>query len=304
MEQTVTLAVVLKGSQHQYWKSVTAGTAQAERDLQLQGMRVRLIRRSPLRDDEHEEQVKILENVLQQGVQGLILAPCNPDALVAPVEAAARVGVPTVVIDSPLESPNVVSFVGTDNRKAGMLAADHLGKILRGKGRVLVLRYLRGSSSTEEREEGFIQQLRRAYPGIELLQSDQYAGATRDGARSVTQQLLVRYGHDLQGMFAPTEPSTAGALMALLAAQLAGKVALVGFDASEIYVDSMRYKKLHGLVVQNPFRMGELGLTTLMDFLRGKTVARRIDTGVALATPENMDAPEIQELLHPPVLAL
>jgi ribose transport system substrate-binding protein len=208
------------------------------------------------------------------------------------------------VIDSPLESANVVSFVGTDNRKAGMLAADHLGKILRGRGRVLVLRYLKGSSSTEEREEGFIQQLRRAYPGIELLPSDQYAGATRDGARSATEQLLVRYGHDLQGMFTPTEPSTAGAVMALLAAQLAGKVSLVGFDASDIYVDSMRYKKLHGLVIQNPFRMGQQGLTTLMDYLRGKTVARRIDTGATLVTPENMDAPEIQELLHPPMLAL
>jgi ribose transport system substrate-binding protein len=304
MEQTVTLAVVLKGSQHQYWKSVTAGTAQAERDLQLQGIRVRLIRRAPLRDDGHQEQVRILENVLQQGVQGLILAPCSPDALAAPVEAAARMGVPTVVIDSPLQSPNVVSVVGTDNRKAGMLAAEHMGKILRGKGRVLVLRYLRGSSSTEEREEGFIQQLRRVYPGIELLPSDQYAGATRDSARTATEQLLVRYGHDLQGLFTTTEPSTAGALMALLSAQLAGKVCLVGFDASDIYVDSMRYKKLHGLVIQNPFRMGQLGLTTLMDYLRGKTVARRIDTGVTLATPENMDAAEVQELLHPPVLAL
>jgi ribose transport system substrate-binding protein len=304
MEQTVTLAVVLKGSQHQYWKSVTAGTAQAERDLQLQGIRVRLIRRSPLRDDGHDEQTRILENVLQQGVQGLILAPCSPDALAAPVESAARIGIPTVVIDSPLQSPKVVSFVGTDNRKAGMLAADHMGKILRGKGRVLVLRYLRGSSSTEEREEGFIQQLRRIYPGIELLPSDQYAGATRDGARTATEQLLVPYGHDLQGMFTTTEPSTAGALMALLAAQLAGKVSLVGFDASDIYVDSMRYKKLHGLVIQNPFRMGQMGLTTLMECLQGRTVAQRIDTGATLVTPENMDAPEIQELLHPPVLAL
>jgi ribose transport system substrate-binding protein len=304
MEQTVVLAVVLKGSQHQYWKSVTAGTAEAERDLQLQGMRVRLIRRSPLRDDGHEEQLRILENVLQQGVQGLILAPCSPVALAAPVEAAARVGIPTVVIDSRLQSANVVSFIGTDNGKAGMLAADHMGRILRGKGRVLVLRYLRGSSSTEEREEGFIQQLRRAYPGIELLPADQFAGATRDSARIATEELLARYGHDLQGVFTPTEPATAGALMALLAAQLAGKVSLVGCDASDIYVDSMRYKKLHGLVIQNPFRMGQLGLTTLMDFLHGKAVARRIDTGVTLVTPENMDAPEIQELLHPPVLAL
>jgi ribose transport system substrate-binding protein len=304
MAQTVTLAVVLKGSQHRFWRSVTAGTAQAERDLQQQGTPVKVIRRSPLRDDGTEEQVNILKTVLQQGVQGLVLAPCSADSLAPPIKAAARMGVPTVVIDSPLNTPDVVSYIATDNRKAGIMAADHMGRILRGKGKILVLRYLKGSSSTEEREEGFIGQLRRAYPEIEVLPHDQYAGATRDGAKAATEDLLARYGNDLQGMFTPTEPTTAGALMALLAAQLAGKVSLVGFDASDIYVDSMRYKKLHGLVLQNPFRMGQLGVTALMDYLQGKPVPKRIDTGAKLITLENIDAPEMHELLHPPVAAL
>lgn len=304
MAQIATLAVVLKGSQHQYWKSVTAGTAQAERDLLQQGMQIKVIRRSPLRDDGREEQLNILEDVLRQGVQGLVLAPCSADSPAAPVEAAAKMGVPTVVIDSPLRTADVVSFIATDNRKAGMMAADHMGKILRGKGKVLLLRYLKGSLSTEEREEGFIYRLRRAYPETELLSSDQYAGATRDGARAATEGLLARYGNDLQGMFTPSEPSTAGALMALQAVQLAGKVSLVGFDASDIYVDSMRYRKIHGLVIQNPFRMGQLGVATLMDYLQGKTVPRRIDTGATLVTPENMDAPGIRELLRPPVFTL
>jgi ribose transport system substrate-binding protein len=264
-------------------------------------MRIRVIRRSPLRDDGREEQIQILEDVLRQGVQGLVLAPSSPDSLAAPVEAAAKMGVPTVVIDSPIHTSNIVSFIATDNRKGGMLAADHMGKILHGKGKVLILRYLKGSSSTEEREEGFIYQMRRAYPEIELLPCDRYAGATRDGARAATEDLLARYGNDLQAMFTPNEPCTAGALMALQAAQLAGKVSLVGFDSSDIYVDSMRYKKIHGLMIQNPFRMGQLGVTTLMDHLQGKPVARRVDTGATLVTPENMDAPGIHGLLHPPV---
>jgi len=304
MAQIVTLAVVLKGSQHQYWKAVTAGTAQAERDLLQQGTRIKVIRRSPLRDDGREEQINILEDVLRQGVQGLVLAPCSADSLAAPVEAAAKMGVPTVVIDSPLRTSNIVSFIATDNRKGGMVAADHMGKILHGKGKVLVLRYLKGSSSTEEREEGLIYRLKQAYPEIEILSCDQYAGPTRDGARAAAADLLARFGNDLQGMFTTSEPSTAGALMALQAAQLAGKVSLVGFDASDIYVDSMRYKKIHGLVIQNPFRMGQLGLTTLMDSLQGKPVARRVDTGATLVTPENMDAPDIHELLHPPLATL
>jgi ribose transport system substrate-binding protein len=63
----------------------------------------------------------------------------------------------------------------------------------------------------------------------------------------------------------------------------------------------MRNKQLHGIVVQNPFNMGYLGVRTMVDYLQGKEVAKRIDTGVTMVTPDNLDAPEIQVLLHPPL---
>ena len=155
------------------------------------------------------------------------------------------------------------------------------------------------SASTEEREEGFIERLRRNYPGITTISSDEYAGVTRDTAKRASEGLLARYSKDLQGIFTPNESSTAGMLMALQAMQLAGKVALVGFDASDLYLDSMRYKQIQGLVVQDPFRMGELGVKTLVDHLQGGAVPKRIDTGATMVTPENMDRPEMQQLLRP-----
>ncbi len=295
------IAIIPQGSLHRYWKAIHAGALKAENDLIQQGVSVRIAWKAPVREDDHDEQARIVGAFTQQGVQGIVLAPFDSRTLVGPIEAAARAGVPTVVIDSALETPQVVSFIATDNRKGGALAADRMGNLLSGPGSVLLLRYQEGSASTEEREKGFAQRLRQAYPHLRLIVSEECAGATRDGAKRVGEALLVRHGSDLRGVFTPNESSTAGMLMALSAVQKAGKIMLVGFDTSEVYLDSMRYKQLHGLVVQDPFRMGELGVKTLVEHLNGKTVPKRLDTGATMVTMENMDSPEIQRLLHPPL---
>ena len=105
-----------------------------------------------------------------------MLAPLDNRALARPVEEAKSAGVPTVIIDSALESNSIVSFVATDNRKGGMLGADRLGELLGGKGKVIMLRYAEGSASTEEREAGFLQEMKQKYPNIEIISSDQHAG--------------------------------------------------------------------------------------------------------------------------------
>ncbi len=300
MGTSFTIAGIPQGSLHKHWKSVNAGAQKAVRDLLEQGITVSLAWDAPLREDDHEDQKKIVGAFIKKRVNGIMLAPFDARALVPSVEEAARAGIPTVVIDSALDTPQIVSYIATDNKKGGALAADRMGELLYGKGKVLILRYQQGSASTEEREEGFIEKIRRSYPNITAISSDAYAGATRDTAKRASEGLMARYSKDLQGIFTPNESSTAGMLMALQAMQLAGKVALVGFDASDLYLNSMRYKQIQGLVVQDPFHMGELGVKTLVDHLQGRTVPRRIDTGATMVTPENMDRSEMQRLLHPP----
>ena len=155
-------------------------------------------------------------------------------------------------------------------------------------------------ASTEARERGFVEGLKK-YPGITLVSSNQFAGATRDTAKSAAENLLNRYGNEIEGMFTPNESSTAGALLALEDSGKAGKIKFLGFDSSEIFVQAMRDGKLHGIVVQNPFRMGELGVKTIVAHLQGKPIEKRVDTGVTLITPATLDAPESQTLLHPPL---
>src|SRR5262249_17440123 len=157
-------------------------------------------------------------------------------------------------------STDIVSFVATDNLKGGVLAADRMGELLGGKGKALLLRYQEGSASTEAREKGFLDEMHSKYPGVEVISSDQYAGPTRDTAKRAAENLLNRFGDDLQGIFTVNESSTAGMLLALQDIEKAGKVVFIGFDASQQFVDAMRNKQLHGVVVQNPFKMGYLGV--------------------------------------------
>src|SRR5688572_21981025 len=164
-----TLAVVPKGTTHQFWKSIHAGALKAASDYKSQGTDVEIIWKGPLREDDREQQIQVVEGFISQGVNGIVLAPLDNKALVRPVEEAQHAGIPAVIIDSGLDSDQITSFAATDNRKGGNMAAERLGQLLGGKGKVMMLRYLEGSASTTDREDGFLEVMRSKFPGIELI---------------------------------------------------------------------------------------------------------------------------------------
>jgi ribose transport system substrate-binding protein len=296
-----TLAVIPKGTTHEFWKSIHAGAVKAQRELEKEGTKVRLYWKGPLREDDRDQQIQVVENFTSRRVSGIVLAPLDSQALVNPVASAKQAGVPTVVIDSDLKSDKQVSFVATDNFKGGQMGGEHLVKLLGGKGSVLLLRYQVGSASTEAREAGFLDAIQK-HPDIKIVSADQYSGATRELAYQAAQNLLNRYGSKIQGVFCPCEAVTVGMTKALQDRGLAGgKVKVVGFDAGTQSVRDLQGGDVQALVVQNPVRMGYLGVVTMVRHLQGKPVEKRVDTGVSVATRENMKQPEIDELLNPPL---
>jgi ribose transport system substrate-binding protein len=296
------VAVIPKGTTHEYWKSLHAGAIKAQRELAAEGIPVNLIWKGPLREDDRDQEVQVVENFIGRQVSGIVLAPLDDRALVAPVEDAVAAGIPVVIVDSRLNSGRISSFVATDNRQGGRLAARRLGQLLGGKGRAIMLRLAVGSASTEDREAGFLEVMAREFPGVTLVSTDQYAGATRDTAKTAAENLLNRYGDRLDGVFASNESAAGGMLLALRDAGLAGgKVKFVGFDSGELLNAALESGDVQGLVVQDPLRMGYLGVKTLVAVLRGEPVAPVIDTGVTLVTPENRREPAMMALLHPPL---
>jgi ribose transport system substrate-binding protein len=301
-DKSYTIAVIPKGTTHEFWKSINAGAFKARDELAAQGIKADVIWKGPLKEDDRDQQIQTIENFTTRRVSGIVLAPLDSQAMVRPVNNAIRAKVPVVIIDSGLKSDNYVSFVATDNYKGGVLAAQHLGKLLEGKGNVILLRYAVGSASTEEREAGFLDTLKKNFPAIKLLSADQYAGPTRETGYQASQNLLNRFGRDVNGIFAPCEPPTIAMTKALRdLGKAGGKVKMVGFDAGSQSVADLKSGDVQGLVVQNPVLMGYKGVMTMVEHLQGKKVEKRLDTGVVLVTPENAEQPEIKELLYPPL---
>src|SRR2546425_10602681 len=146
------IAVIPKGLTHEFWKSIHAGAGKASQDLAAEGITVEVVWKGPLREDDREQQIQVVEGFPSQGVDGLVLAPLDSKALVRPVEEAKRLGIPTVIIDSGLQSDQIASFVATDNYKGGVLAGEEMGRLLGGKGKALLLGYQGGWASANGRE--------------------------------------------------------------------------------------------------------------------------------------------------------
>ncbi|MBL9134679.1 MAG: substrate-binding domain-containing protein [Verrucomicrobiales bacterium] len=296
-----TVAVIPKGTIHEFWRSIEAGARKAEKELNAAGTKVQVIWKGPLREDDRDQQIQVVENFTSRRVSGIVLAPLDSQALVKPVENAVGAGIPTVIIDSDLKTDKHTSFVATDNYRGGQMGGEHLAKLIGEKGNIILLRYAVGSASTEAREAGFLDAIKK-FPNIKILSSDQYAGATRETSYQAAQNLLNRYGRDVNGVFCPCEPVAVGMAKALRDLGYAGgKVKMVGFDTGGQSVADLRSGDIQGLVVQNPLRMGYEGVMTLVRSLKGEKVEKRLDTGVTLVTKENMEQPEVKELLEPPL---
>jgi ribose transport system substrate-binding protein len=296
-DEPLTIAVIPKGTTHEFWKSIHAGAIRAEKEFNC-----RVVWKGPMKEDDREAQIQVVENMIARGVNGIVLAPLDDTALRVPVHNAVKAGVPVAILDSGLKSDDYISYIATDNRKGGYRAGQRLAEVLCGKGRVAMLRYQEGSASTMEREQGFLDAMKEQ-PGIEVVSANQYGGATTETAYKNSENLLAPYKKDgalaLDGLFCPNESTTFGMLRALQDAGLAGKVKFVGFDSSEKLVQALEKGELQGLVLQDPMNMGYLGVKTMAAHLRGQPVEKLIDTGSVVATRENMNEPAVAGLLKP-----
>ncbi|MEP7051601.1 MAG: substrate-binding domain-containing protein [Pseudomonadota bacterium] len=290
------IAVIPKGTTHEFWKAVHAGAIKAAREL-----KVEVVWKGPLKEDDLKSQVDLVQSFTAQGVSGIVLAPLNDTALAAPVKAAGDAQIPVVIFDSALKENSYVSFVATDNHAAGALAGERMAKLLNGKGNVIVLRYLEGSASTHDREQGFLEAIAK-FPDIKVVSSNRYGGATTESAHAAGENLLLAQNagkNRIDGIFTPNESTTFGMLLALQKAQLTGKIHFIGFDSSEKLLSGLGAGQIDALVLQDPMKMGYLAVKTMAQHLQKQPVAARIDTGATLVDKDNLHNPEIAELVKP-----
>ncbi len=290
------IAVIPKGTGHQFWKSVEAGARRAENEF---GCEVTF--KGPTGEGDAADQIKIVEDFLANGCDGICLAPLDAVALRQPVEQAIAAKTPVVIFDSDLQNRDgVVSYVATNNDRGGQRAGEYLAKLLGEKGNVILMRYDINSASTVAREKGFLKVLEK-HPAMKLISGDKNGGPDEAAGLKLGEQLLDTFGDRVDGMFCPNESTASGMLTALERDpnHLVGKIKFVGFDSSDNLVRGLKAGHLQGLIVQDPVKMGYEAVRVMVEKLNGNDVPSRVEIPETLATPENLSDPKIDKLLHP-----
>lgn len=280
-----------KGLAHQFWLTVKAGADAAGTDLGAD-----IVWQGPAKETEIEKQISIINDMITRGVDGLVMAACDENALIPTIEKAQAAGIKVITIDSGVKSDLPLSFVATDNVAAARTAADTLIQMMGGSGKVGLIPFVPGAATSEMREQGFKEGV-AAHAGVELAATI-YCHSDVAKAMDAARDMMTAHP-DLKGIFAANEAAAIGAAQAIRTAGKVGQVLLVAFDAAEEEVAALKEGVIAALIVQNPFKMGYTGVQSALDAIAGKPVEKRIDTGVVVVTKENLDTPEVQQLINP-----
>lgn len=292
------IAVIPKGTSHEFWKSVHYGAQKAANEIG----NVEIIWRGPVVESDTGSQIEVMKSMVTMQVDGIVLAPNQKGGLVDSVKESIEEGIPVVIFDSGLdEGPEIVSYVATDNFKGGQLAAQAMATAIGEKGNVILLRYMAGSESTEQREEGFLDGL-KSFPNITVVSSDQRGGDTPTTAKEKVDQLLQIHGADLSGIFSVCEANANGTLESLRNAGLNNKVKFIAFDPSDSLIEALGDGSCQAIVLQDPVQMGYQSVKTLVGAIGGKAAEAFTSTGEYVATPENMGEEKYKKLLKPDIV--
>jgi ribose transport system substrate-binding protein len=285
-----TVAVIPKGVSHVFWQSVKAGAEKAGKedgvDIKWDG---------PPTEGDRNGQMRIIGDMLNRGVDAMVVAPVDKTAITGSLETA-RKKMPVVIFDSGSSFKDYNAYVATDNHKGGELAGEQMLRLLGdAQGEVALIRYEAGHDSTTQREQGFLDVVSKN-PKLKIVEVR--GGDTADKAAKETASLLI--GHpNIIALFACNESTTRGALGSLDKAKMLGKIKFVGFDSSPELNDALDKGNIQALVLQNPVEMGYRAVKAAVAAMNNKPVEKEQPLPPTLVTPANKDKPEIQQLLRP-----
>lgn len=289
------IAVIVKTVNSTFWQNVQKG---ADAAMKKVGEGNTMTFQGPAAESAIADQVNMVENAVNRGVSGIVLAPSDPDALVPAVKKAWEARIPVVIVDSMLAEgaeQYYQSFLATDNKKAGELAAKALIDKVGTEGKIAVMSYVAGAGSEIGRVGGFTDYV-KANSKLEIV-GPFYSQSQMATALNQTTDALAANA-DLKGIFGANEPTAIGMGRAIKEAGKAGKVVAVGFDGNQDLQEFVKDGTLEAIAVQGSFQMGELGVETVAKILKKEKVEKFVDTGVVLVTKDNIDQPEAKNVLY------
>lgn len=288
-----TIALITPLTTTEVWKAMHAGVYRAVSERHSHRYW-----NAPTHDHDYDRQIELVQQQLERGVRGIVLAPVHASALVPIVAQASRAGVPIVVVGNSLATqltPPVASIT-SDEVEAGNLGAETIAKLLGERGTVAVVGLDPYNSATLARSEAFKVRLKHAHPGVRI--------AMRTFAHDSSPRLLfldadLRRIAEVDAIFALSATATREVLAQLQQTGAAKRPVLVGCDQDSALYDELRAGRMDGLIAQDTYRMGYLATGEILDALRSHRTPESKVLAPKLITRTNLDSPEARQILKP-----
>jgi len=231
-------------------------------------------------------QVKAIEELIAQKVDGIALSAVDDAGLVSVISDAAKAGIKVITFDAPAPSSSALTYIGTDNQTAGFEAGKKMGEVMKGQGKIVILQGGLGATNLNLRTKGFKEALAKAAPNVKVLEVVDTAGDF-SVATNKTEALLQTYP-DLTALFSVSAEGAPAAASVLKQQKKAGKILLAGFDDLKDTLKGIQDGTVTFCIVQKTFKMGWLSIEALLDASKGKTLPKVTDTGVLFVTKGNV----------------
>lgn len=291
-EETMYIALVSKGFQHQFWQAVKQGAEERAAELGVE-----ITFEGPAAETEVDAQLQMLQTAIDKDPDAIAYAALDPEACVAPLEQAKSKDIPVVYFDAPCNGEVGLSLAATDSKVAGALAAEHMAELIGGEGEIGIVGHSQINSTGVERRDGFVEKIEADYPDIKIVDI-QYGDGDHLKSADIAKAMIAAHP-DLKGIYGTNEGSAIGVVNAVNELGLEkGKLTIIGFDSGAAQINAIKDGTMAGAITQDPIGIGAQVVQAAYDAANGESVDEFYDTGSYWYDKTNIDDPEIAAVLY------
>lgn len=285
------IPIVSKGFQHQFWQAVKKGAEE-----QAAKLNVTVNFEGPENESQVDKQMEMLQGELDKHPAAICFAALDSKAAVPLLQKFKDQNIPVVGFDSGVDSDIPVTTAATDNLKAAGTAADKLGELIGGSGKVGVIVHDQTSRTGIDRRDGFIKEMQAKFPNIQIV-GPQYGGGDQLKSTDLA-KAMIQGNPDIKGFFGANEGSAIGVINAVKELNKSGSIVVVGYDSGQAQIDAINSGLMAGAITQNPIGIGQQCVDAAVKAINGEALPKNIDTGFFWYDKTNINNPEIQAVLY------
>lgn len=287
------IAVICKGSQREFWKSVEQGALDAGEELNI-----RVTFEAPEDETQIDVQIDMVEKAIENHADAIVLAPLDTDLLNDVIDKATEQGIPVLTFDSDVTTASRVATIGTDNESAGAIAARNAANLIGEKGQVAIVAHVEGAQTSIERQKGFVDEINSKYKDKIEIVGVTYCDGDSELAKEQALAFIEEYPN-LKCIYGTNEGAAVGIAAAVAEKNLQNRISVIGFDSSDAEITYLESGIIDGMIVQNPYNMGYLGVRNVNKVLEGKRIEEKFDTGATYVDINNLSDEDTQWILYP-----